>query len=184
VFKLLKEAIRTGSVTERYPFGPFEPSPGFRGKVEYDPKTCMACAACTMVCPSNALSMQTDPEANARTWSYCLGQCIFCARCQEVCPTGAIWLSERFELAVTSRADLFTTASFELTACRGCGQRFAPAKEVEYLLSIQLQAGLAPDKVEERREILETCPSCKRHRDVIRVAQAEPRQRLQTEAVR
>ena len=170
MFKLLKEAIRTGSVTEGYPFAPFEATPGFRGKPEYDAQLCFACAACTMVCPSNALGMATDADAGTRTWSFFLGQCIFCARCQEVCPTGAIALSPRFELAVTRRADLSTTGTFALTSCRGCGAPFAPAKEVEYVLALTVHAGLPPDAVEFKRSRLETCPRCKRHDDVGRVA--------------
>ena len=136
MFKLLKEALRSGSVTVKYPFAPFEPSHGFRGKVEYDPQKCMACAACTMVCPSNALGMHTNVVEGTRTWSYDLGQCIFCARCQEVCPTGAIDLSSQFELAVTNRKDLYQTATFSLTSCRCCGKPFAPTKEIEYALAV------------------------------------------------
>ena len=169
MFKLLKDALRTGSVTVGYPFAPFEASTGFRGKPEYNPKDCIACAACTMVCPSNALGMATDPDAGTRTWSFFLGQCIFCARCQEVCPTGAIALSPQFELAVTSRADLFTSATFQLTSCRVCGTPFAPTKEIEYVLSLVVHDGLPPEAVEERRATLETCPRCKRHQDVPRV---------------
>ena len=170
MFKLLKDALRTGSVTVGYPFAPFEASPGFRGKPEYNPEDCIVCAACTMVCPSNALGMATDPDAGTRTWSFFLGQCIFCARCQEVCPTGAIALSPKFEMAVTKREDLFTTATFELTSCRSCGTPFAPTKEIEYVLALVVHDRLPPEAVEERRAILETCPRCKRHEDVVRVA--------------
>ena len=170
MFKLLKEAIRSGCVTERYPFAPFEASPGFRGKPQYDGERCITCAACTMVCPSNALGMATDLEAGTRTWSFFLGQCIFCARCQEVCPTGAIALSPEFELAVTNRADLYQTGTFTLTSCRVCGVPFAPTKEIEYVLSLIVHAGIPDEAVEQRRATLETCPRCKRHEDVPKVA--------------
>jgi formate hydrogenlyase subunit 6/NADH:ubiquinone oxidoreductase subunit I len=183
VFKLLREALRTGDLTERYPFGPFEASPGFRGMMDYDPQYCITCAACTMVCPSNALGMHTDVEAGTRTWSFFLGQCIFCARCQEVCPTGAIELSPAFEMAVTRREDLYVTGTFRLAPCLSCGTPFISQKEVDYVLAQDVQMGLPPGGVEARREILQTCPRCKRHKDVVRVA-TRPHDQSLAEAAR
>jgi hydrogenase-4 component H len=170
MFKLLKEVFRTGTATVRYPFAPLPVCPHFRGKPELDPERCIACAACTIACPPNALSMDNDPDAGTRTWSICFGRCIFCGRCEEVCPTGAIALSPEFELAVTSRADLYQTAVFKLAGCSVCGTPFAPAKAIDYALALLQQGGLPAEAVERQRAVLQTCPSCKRQAEVPRVS--------------
>jgi hydrogenase-4 component H len=174
MFKLLKEVFRVGRATIRYPFAPHVVSPHFRGKPKFNAKRCIACAACTIACPSNALSMQTDLQAKTRTWSICFGRCIFCGRCEEVCPTGAIKLSSEFELAVMSRADLFESAQFRLFDCRACGTPFAPAKEIDYVLALLRQSGLSADAVARQRAAVETCPACKRQADAARMSGLGP----------
>ncbi|MDE2183717.1 MAG: formate dehydrogenase subunit alpha [Alphaproteobacteria bacterium] len=163
MFKLLKEVFRTGNATVRYPFAPLPATPNFRGKPQFDPERCIACGACAIACPANALSMATDIAAGERIWEICFGRCIFCGRCEEVCPTQAIALSPEYELAVMERADLYQTAAFRLTTCRVCGTPFAPKKEIEYLICVMLgQSGASEARREELRARLETCPACKR----------------------
>jgi hydrogenase-4 component H len=169
MFKLLREVWRTGTATVKYPFAPLEVSPHFRGKPKFDPEHCIACAACMIACPPNALTIENDPDAGTRTWAINFGRCIFCGRCEEVCPTAAIALTSEFELAVTSKADLIQTAQFRLTSCRVCHTPFAPEKEIDYVLALLVQAGLPVEHAEHQRASLETCPSCKRHQDVPRV---------------
>lgn len=166
MFKLLKEVLRTGNATVRYPFAPLPAAPNFRGKPHYDPERCIACAACTIACPANALSMSTDVAAGKRIWEICFGRCVFCGRCEEVCPTQAIALSPEYELAVMDRADLYQTAEFRLADCRACGTPFAPRKEIDYLVTVLIQSGLPEAHAEERRALLETCPACKRAGEV------------------
>ncbi len=172
MIKLIKEIFQVGEATIAYPFAPIPLSPGFRGKPVHAPEACVACAACCIACPSNALSMSNDTRQGTRTWSICYGRCIFCGRCEEVCPTSAISLTPDFELAVMKKEDLISRAHFKLSPCRVCGRFFAPAKEIEYALSLLKQAGLPPDEIEGRREALETCPECKRLRDVPKVKSA------------
>jgi formate hydrogenlyase subunit 6/NADH:ubiquinone oxidoreductase subunit I len=162
MFKLLKTVIKTGEATTRYPFAPLTVSPGFRGKPEYDATQCIACGACTIACPANALSMATDVEQGTRTWELFLGRCIFCARCEEVCPTRAIALSPEFELAVGNKEDLYQRATFTLTNCRDCGRPFAPSKEIDYAMALLVNSGLPEAEVGAQRAHFETCPECKR----------------------
>ena len=136
MFKLLQGIVKRGDVTTKYPFAPFPVSPNFRGKPEYNGASCIVCAACTIACPANALTMTTDVAAGTRTWMLNVGRCVFCARCEEVCPTGAIALSNKFELAVRNKADLMVTGEFTLTKCRSCEKPFAPAKEVDYVIAL------------------------------------------------
>jgi hydrogenase-4 component H len=178
MFKLLKIIAKAGEATEKYPFAPYPVSPGFRGKPELIAEQCIACAACVVACPPNALSMHTDTAAGSRTWSLNLGRCIFCGRCEEVCPTQAISLSPDFELAVGSKADLLQQASFKLAACVRCDKSFAPAKEIDYALALMQQSGLPSDQLATLRTELCTCPECKRK---LAMAALEPAQHLRAQ---
>lgn len=174
VLKLLREVLKVGQATVPYPFVPVEVAPGFRGKPEYNPEQCIACAACTIACPPNALSMETDLENGVRTWSLFYGRCIFCARCEEVCPTGAIKLGADFELASFSRQDLTVQADFRLAECQRCGAYFASAKELEHVLALLDQAwngqqSLSKDDISARKALLRLCPECRRKVDLPRV---------------
>jgi hydrogenase-4 component H len=162
MLKLLKIVKDAGEVTIKYPFAPAEFTPTFRGKPEYDSKRCIACAACAIACPPNALTIETDLEKGTRTWQFCAGRCIFCGRCEEVCPTRAIRLSQEFELAVMSKNDLYERGVFSLCRCRECGTAFAPQKEVDYALALTMHAnGTTAEDPEQRRQF-ETCPQCRR----------------------
>jgi len=166
VWKLVKEVLKVGEATVPYPFVAPEVTEGFRGKPQHNPELCIACAACAVACPSNALTMVTDLDQGIISWSIFYGRCIFCGRCEEVCPTGSIQLSQEFELAVMSKGDLYEQADYQLTACSQCGIYFAPTKELEYVLALSKQAGLSGEDFEERKALLGVCPLCKRKNDI------------------
>jgi hydrogenase-4 component H len=170
MLKLLREVFRTGEATRQYPFAPAEVSKDFRGKPEHDSVSCIACAACTIACPPNAIAMETDVAAETRTWSISYGRCIFCGRCEEACPTGAIKLTADFELAVARKEDLTKKAVFRLAKCRSCGEPLAPAKEVAYVADLINVFCTSPEDAERTRLLVATCPECKRKHDVEQVA--------------
>jgi len=166
MLKLIKEVLRVGEVTLGYPFEPVEQMPGFRGKPHHDPERCIACAACAIACPPNALNISNDFDQGFQTWSLFVGRCIYCGRCEEVCPTGAITLSPDFELAVMNKQDLYERADYKLAACRCCGIYFAPLKEIEYVSALLVQSGMSEKALAGTRSLLEICPECKRKNDV------------------
>ena len=163
MLKLLKIIREAGEATIKYPFAPAEFTPTFRGKPEYDPKRCIACAACAIACPPNALTIETNLETGVRTWQFSAGRCIFCGRCEEVCPTHAIALSPNFEMAVTNKADLYEEARFALAPCTLCGTYFAPSKLVALVEDTLKQSG-TPLATPER---LHHCPDCKRKQSML-----------------
>ncbi|MBM3125935.1 MAG: 4Fe-4S dicluster domain-containing protein [Chloroflexi bacterium] len=166
MLKLFKEVLRVGTATLPYPFEPIEQMPGFRGKPHHDPEKCIACAACAIACPPNALNITTDLYQGFQTWSLFMGRCIYCGRCEEVCPTGAIKLSPDFELAVMNKADLYERADYKLAACRNCGIYFATVKEVEYVSELLKQSGMPEADLTDTLSMLDVCPECKRKNDV------------------
>ena len=162
MFKLLKTVFKAGDVTTKYPFKPYEVDDDFRGKPELNSDQCIVCAACTMACPSNALTMRTDPVSGERTWSLFLGRCIFCGRCEEVCPTKAIHLTQDFELSVTNKQDLYQETTFATVTCQHCGKPFISYKELNYTIDLFKQTLDDPQLVKQKLEVLHTCPVCKR----------------------
>ena len=166
MLKLLREVLKVGDATLPYPFEPLEQMPGFRGKPHHDPERCIACGACAIACPPNALSMATDLDQGLQIWKLFMGRCIYCGRCEEVCPTGAITLSPDFELSVMNKQDLYEQADYKLAACHRCGKYFAPLKEIEYAGALLQQSDL-PDVIKANaRTLSNVCPECKRRNDV------------------
>lgn len=169
MFKTLKNILKTGDATVKYPFAPLETTPDMRGKPEHDSLKCIACAACAVACPPNAIQFSNDLKAGTIEWSINYGRCIFCGRCEEACPVDAIRLTSEFELAVMSKADLTETATYSLQACSSCGKYFAPRKEVDYTARVLEAAGANPE-AQKAAEIVGLCPDCKRKRDAISAA--------------
>ncbi|AVM60549.1 MULTISPECIES: formate hydrogenlyase complex iron-sulfur subunit [Haemophilus] len=178
MFKLLKTVLNAGDVTTKYPFKPYEVDPDFRGKPELNSDQCIVCAACTMACPANALTMRTDPETGERTWSLFLGRCIFCGRCEEVCPTKAIRLSQDFELSVSNKQDLYQETTFTTTICHQCGQPFVSHKELNYAVDLFKQTLDNDELVKHKLAVLNTCPTCKRQNSLEKTADMESNMRV------
>ncbi|MDH2998551.1 hydrogenase [Pasteurellaceae bacterium LFhippo2] len=178
MFKLLKTVFKQGDVTTKYPFKPYEVDPDFRGKPELNSEQCIVCGACTMACPSNALTLRTDTEKGDRTWSLFLGRCIFCGRCEEVCPTKAIRLSQDFELSVKNKQDLFQETTFSTTTCQQCHKPFTSYKELNYAIELLKLQSNDPNAVNQRLEVLHTCPECKRQNSLDKTANMEEKMQV------
>lgn len=166
MLKTLRNAFKTGDATVKYPFAPLETVPDFRGKPEHDMERCMACAACAVACPPNAIQMKTDLTAGTITWSINYGRCIFCGRCEEVCPVEAIRLGDEFELAVMRKGDLEEDATYLLERCSECGRYFAPRKEVDYACRVLASIG-GNSEADDAIALARVCPDCKRRADAV-----------------
>ncbi|NPD30773.1 4Fe-4S binding protein [Eggerthellaceae bacterium zg-1084] len=164
MLKTLRNALKTGNATVAYPFAPLETVPHMRGKPEHDLERCIACAACAIACPPNAIEMETDQREGTVTWKINYGRCIFCGRCEEACPVEAIALGSEFELAVMAKADMTETCTYTLQECTRCGKPFAPRKEIDYAVRVLETLG-ANEEAEEAIRLARVCTACKRTAD-------------------
>ncbi|MHB8718431.1 MAG: 4Fe-4S binding protein [Candidatus Dormibacteria bacterium] len=100
----IRQGLRTGIVTTRYPAAPDPLPTGTLGHLVVDPERCRPAAHgdCAAACPTGAISV------DASTFRLDLGLCIQCARCVPACPAEALAFSSEQEVAVRSRADLLT----------------------------------------------------------------------------
>lgn len=169
MFKTLKNIIKTGDATIKYPFAPLKTTPHMRGKPQHFQQQCIACGACAIACPPNAIQMHPDIAAGVTKWEINYGRCIFCGRCEEVCPVSAIRLSNEFEMAVMSKADMIEDCTYTLQACAVCGKYYAPHKEVEYAKKILAQVEGNPEAT-EAAHLSDVCPDCKRRADALAAA--------------
>ena len=133
----LKEAIKAlikGPYTSRFPYQPHQPFERFRGKPEFDDKSCIGCSACAQVCPAGAIKFEdkviSGKAKRALTVNWDL--CMFCGQCQANCPSEkGIMLSHEFDLATTDKKQgLSQRIEKELLLCDCCGGIIAPIDQI------------------------------------------------------
>jgi formate hydrogenlyase subunit 6/NADH:ubiquinone oxidoreductase subunit I len=125
----LKEAVIavfSPRFTTKFPAQPCEVPERYRGKPEFDSDFCIGCGACVNVCPTEALTMVDDLNAQppVRIIKQRHDTCIFCGNCQENCTTEkGIKLSNKWDLATLDRSQTFEDHSYELQICEKCGAK-------------------------------------------------------------
>lgn len=112
MFKILNQTLRTGIVTTRYPDGPPEALPSFRGLPEFDFEKWNDARPAGEICPTGAISL--TERAGERDVTIDYGLCVFCGLCAEAARNGAVRITQNFETAAEDRQDLIQTARYEL----------------------------------------------------------------------
>ena len=114
MFETLRQSLKTGVVTTRYPGTPAEVSRRARGKPEIDWPNWQDARPAAAVCPTGAIECRDEAGTTTatRTATLDLGKCIFCGLCADVDP--AIRMTPQCELAARSRQSLRLTARYQL----------------------------------------------------------------------
>jgi formate hydrogenlyase subunit 6/NADH:ubiquinone oxidoreductase subunit I len=110
--KIAPEVLRNvvkPAATLRYPFVRPDIPATFRGKIVFDPKTCIGCKMCMRDCPSKAINIEKVGEEKVFKAHFDLDHCIYCAQCVDSCPRNALATTNQFELANYSREKLKET---------------------------------------------------------------------------
>lgn len=92
------------AVTLEYPEKRRELNDKFRGKPVVE--GCIGCGMCTKVCPTGAISYESDEQGKICSYKIDLKKCMFCGNCEYYCPKGAIKMSKEYELATDKIEDL------------------------------------------------------------------------------
>ena len=135
----LKEAVIavfSPRFTTRFPYEPCEVPQKYRGKPEFDLDSCIGCGACVNVCPTEALTMIDDEQADppVRKITLRCDTCIFCGNCSENCTTtDGINLSNKWDLASLNKDDFIETFDYELQFCEKCGEKIGTKKHLVWL---------------------------------------------------
>ena len=112
MFQILHKSLSTGIVTTSYPKAPAHPSSNCRGRPEIDFAAWKDARPAAAVCPTGAISYNDGDQT--RIACLDLGKCIFCGLCADADP--AIHMTNDCELAASRKADLQTTATYQLNA--------------------------------------------------------------------
>ena len=110
--------------TEQYPIEVTPTAPRYHGRhvLNRHPdglEKCVGCELCAWACPADAIYVEggdnTDEqrfspgERYGAVYQINYARCIFCGLCIEACPTRSLTMSNEYELASDSRADLVYT---------------------------------------------------------------------------
>ncbi len=142
----LREAILAlikGPYTTSYPRKPCEPPKRFRGKPVYDNDGCIACTACSLVCPARAIEFKdtvvSPPGKSTRRMILHLDECHYCGQCSALCTTRdekvpGIRHTTDFDLGGFDRAAMVSqTDEKELALCEVCGDVITAKAHLEWL---------------------------------------------------
>lgn len=124
------------------------------GKVTLDSSKCTGCGLCARDCPTGALTVSSNGEADTYQLLFKHSLCFACGQCVEVCPEQCLHLERTLELDRLNRP---ATVLFEdgIVRCSECGSPIASRATIN---SIKAKI---PGTGQSSYSQLELCPMCK-----------------------
>jgi len=109
--RILNMAVRQvfkKPATILYPDGEMQIADNYRGRLMYDPASCVGCNMCVRYCPAGALKIINEGTKEDRKMRAYLdvGHCIFCCQCVDTCPKKCISFSQNIDLSSMKKEDL------------------------------------------------------------------------------
>ncbi len=114
------------------------------GLLELDTDRCTVCGACSITCPTDALSLEEG--TSAIVLKHDPQRCVGCDRCTTVCPEDAIAVRSGIDLR-RLRAGVIEVMRAERERCMVCGANLPPAPMRRRLRELLPQLGDAPPEL-------------------------------------
>jgi len=105
IARLLIQSLFKKPATLNYPAKRSGMPEGFRGKLKFNPQTCIGCKMCMRDCPSAAIEIRKVGEKQFEA-EINLAKCIYCGQCVDSCLKHALEITSEFELAKLDVAQL------------------------------------------------------------------------------
>ena len=77
-----------------------------------------------------------------------------------------------------NKADLYQETTFATVSCQQCGKPFTSYKELNYAIEVIKQQSDNPQAVQQKLQVLHTCPECKRQNSLDKTADMEAHMRV------
>ena len=133
------KALIKGPYTSRFPVGPHQPHPNFRGQPKFNEEKCVGCGGCKDICPVEAIDyidIVDDKDNPRRVMIHYTDTCIFCGQCEAACiaDNEGIKLSGDWELSFFDRSKSDERIEKALQLCEICGEPIACRDHLEWIV--------------------------------------------------
>lgn len=97
------------------------------GLLEFDSEKCVACAACKVQCPEEALKISETKKKRTIALDY--WKCVACGECVKSCPKEAVEVKKMFDLEAFLKREVLKCMETEVESCLRCGRTIAPVPQ-------------------------------------------------------
>ena len=116
MFPFLKKAVInafTKPSTEAFPCPENEGLGAYRGRIAFNPESCVDCGMCIKVCAPMAITRTVEEVEGGEniTRTFDLTSCTFCATCVDFCDEGSIKMTTDYHMVATDPKDLLVSGT-------------------------------------------------------------------------